>query len=435
MTKLKSRINSTLKLLIFTFPILIIIGPFAVNSFAVIFSLYGLANYKTFIKNNIFNKEILIFFFSFLVLIFPYESINFQNSILKYLAFSRFILMLFGLIVFFKKENFNNNIFNRLYKIYVIYFIIISMDVIVELIYGSNLFGYSSGYEGRIASFTNDELIIGYIFSFLFIFSSALIYKKIKYKFFLIILSIVVMISFIIGERSNFIKLLMLLNIFYFLNLFYFDKIKLKNILIIILTFFILLSSFYILTKDTFRGYKFYSKIFDISFSDYDNKVLGISESKEEKKLSKKIKEKFYSLRHAPHYYGAYRIFLNYPLFGIGINNFYIESGKEEYKNNQLEYANSGRANHPHQIYLEILSEVGLFGSIYFFFIIFYPIYISVKYLIKNRNTFVLSHLLLHIFFIMPILPSGSFFGTNYGVPFWFNLSILLYLSIKKIKI
>ena len=41
---------------------------------------------------------------------------------------------------------------------------------------------------------------------------------------------------------------------------------------------------------------------------------------------------------------------------------------------------------------------------------------------------------MLHIFFIFPILPSGSFFGTIYGLPFWFNLSILIYL-IKKNEI
>ena len=36
-------------------------------------------------------------------------------------------------------------------------------------------------------------------------------------------------------------------------------------------------------------------------------------------------------------------------------------------------------------------------------------------------------------FFIFPVLPSGSFFGSNYGVPFWLNLSIVVYFyKIKK---
>ena len=143
------------------------------------------------------------------------------------------------------------------------------------------------------------------------------------------------------------------------------------------------------------------------------------------------LRQKFYNSKHAPHYFTAYNIFLNYPIFGIGINNFYQESSKSEYEDTKLLNTKGRVSNHPHQIYLEIISEVGLIGSIYFFFIIFYPINISIKYLIKRKNSFVLSHLLLHIFFVMPIIPSGSFFGTNYGIPFWFNLSILIYLSKK----
>ena len=408
MTKLDSKINTTLKLLIFVLPILIIIGPFAINSFAVIFSLYGLANYKVFIKNNIFNKKIIFFFFSFLILIFPYESINFQNSILKYLAFSRFILMLFGLIIFFNNQNDNKKNFSNLYKTYTIYLIIISIDVLIEQFYGSNILGYSTDYTGRIASFTNDELIIGYIVSFLFIFSSASIYKKTNYKYFFIILSFIFVVSFFIGERSNFIKLFLLMIAFYLISLIYFEKLKLKNFLLIIPIILILFSSLYEITKNTPQG----KKLYDID----------------------ELRQKFHNSKHAPHYFTAYNIFLNYPIFGIGINNFYQESSKSEYEDTKLLNTKGRVSNHPHQIYLEIISEVGLIGSIYFFFIIFYPINISIKYLIKRKNSFVLSHLLLHIFFVMPIIPSGSFFGTNYGIPFWFNLSILLFLSRKEIK-
>ena len=32
-------------------------------------------------------------------------------------------------------------------------------------------------------------------------------------------------------------------------------------------------------------------------------------------------------------------------------------------------------------------------------------------------------------------IPSGSIFGTNTGVPFWLNLTILIYLSQKNLKI
>ena len=413
MKKLENSINLALQLLIFTLPILIIIGAFAVNSFAIIFSLYGLVNFNFLIKNNIINKRILFFFFSFLILIFPYDSINFQNSIVKYLAFFRFVLMLFGLIIFFSKQNINK-FFNTLYKVYIIYLIIISIDVLIENFYGFNILGYSTDYTGRIASFTNDELIIGYIVGYLFIFSLAELYKKTHYKYFYIVSIFFLIISFIIGERSNFLKLFLLIFTFYLINLIFFEKLKLRIFLWIIPIFIILLASSYELSKNTPQGKKLFKKV----------NSLDIVE----------IKKNFYASRHASQYFTAYNIFLNYPIFGIGINNYYEESRKIQYENKDLQATGSRVTNHPHQLYLEIISEVGLFGSIYFFFVIFYPIYISVKNLIKKKDSFLLSHLLLHIFFVMPFLPSGSFFGTNYGVPFWFNLSILIYLTKKKFR-
>ena len=53
----------------------------------------------------------------------------------------------------------------------------------------------------------------------------------------------------------------------------------------------------------------------------------------------------------------------------------------------------------------------------------------------EQQEVNILSHLLLHIYFIFPFLPSGSIFGTNTGVPFWLNLTILIYLSQKNLKI
>jgi len=78
---------------------------------------------------------------------------------------------------------------------------------------------------------------------------------------------------------------------------------------------------------------------------------------------------------------------------------------------------------------------VGLVGLIYFIFIFFYPIYLSLRSLIKIQELNIIPHLFLHLYFIFPILPSGSIFGTNTGIPFWFNLAILIYLSKKNLKI
>ena len=419
---IERKVNSILQLSILSFPVLIIIGPLALNCFSIIFSLYALYNFKLFKNLKIFDKKTFIFFFSFLVLIFPFESIDFKNSFIKYLSFFRFLLMLFGLIIFFEKENNINKFFIKIYKTYTLILVVIIIDVIIEYTFGSNIFGNKSYIKHRIASFTNDELIIGYILCFTAIFTLKYIFDSTNSYYFFIILSLILTISFIIGERSNFLKLFSCITLFILINYFYLNKFRIKSFLVMIVAFLILSVSFYNLTKNTPQGKSLY-RLLELNMPDESRVVFN-------------IKEKFFVSHHAPHYVTAYKIFKNNPIFGIGINNFYMESIKEEYIDDRLLYSGGSRgSNHPHQIYLEVVSEVGLVGLVYFLFIFFYPIYLSLKTLKQSQDVNILSHLLLHIYFIFPLLPSGSIFGTNTGVPFWLNLTILIYLSQKKLKI
>ena len=415
----ENKIDIFLKFLVLSFPILIILGPFALNCFSVIFSLYAIQNYKILKKLIFLDKKVFIIFFSFIILIFPFESIDFKNSFLKYLSFFRFVLMMLGLIIFLKKENKNNLVLFQIYKIYIIILAIVIIDVLIEYYFGSNLIGYSSYISGRIASFTNDELIIGYIYSFLSLFTLVFIYKKTNHYYFFFIVSIFIIISFIIGERSNFIKLSLLIIFFSFIHFFYLKKLGFKYIILLSTIIVIFFTSLYLFSKNTSQG----NKLFFI-----DNLIISKND-----KISFNFKGRFYESNHAAHYLTAYEIFLNHPIFGIGINNFHKESSKEKYENKKLEKTNIRASTHPHQLYLEVISEVGLFGLIYFIFLFFYPIYISLRSFLINREIFIISHLFLHFYFIFPILPSGSIFGTNYGIPFWFNLAILLYFSKKNL--
>ena len=160
MQLIEKKVNFILKNLLYLFPIFIISGPFALNLFSVIFSLYAIFNFRKFYS---LNKNIIIFFFSFIFLLFPYESIEFKNSLFKYLSFFRFVLMFFG-IQFFLENNFNQKNIVRIYKVFLIILGLIILDIFIEYFAGSNILGFSSDYVGRIASFTRDELIIGYIF-------------------------------------------------------------------------------------------------------------------------------------------------------------------------------------------------------------------------------------------------------------------------------
>ena len=126
-------------------------------------------------------------------------------------------------------------------------------------------------------------------------------------------------------------------------------------------------------------------------------------------------------------YDAAFKIFLNYTIFGIGINNFGNESKKEKYKSKKFSYTDQRSSTHPHQLYFEILAEVGLFGFLYLFLLNFWIAIKGIRLYLKEKNFNLLGNIMLHIFFLYPILPSGSFFGTNYGLPYWFNFSVLVY--------
>lgn len=412
------KINFILENLIKFFPILIILGPFAINCFAIIFSLNTILNLHALKRLKTINFKIILIFLSFIIFLFPYNSLDFQNSIVKYASFLRFILMMIGIIIFFEIQNVDKKIFSKIYLNFFIFLIIISVDVFIEFYTGSNLLGYNTDYDGRIASFTNDELIIGYVFSFLSLFTLNFIYQKTNSLMFFTLTLLIVFISFIIGERSNFIKLFFLIFLFYGVYFFILKKFKVKKNLKTILLIIIIIISFFTLSKNTSQSIKF--------FNTFKN-IIVINDQK----IDFRFKHEFYETRHAAHYVSALKIFLKYPLFGIGINNFYNESKKSEY----VIEGYLSQSTHPHQIYLEILSEVGLAGLLYFIFIFFYPFYLFFKNFKNKINLNLLSHLLLHIFFIFPVFPTGSLFGTNYGLPFWFNLSFLLYfLSKEKIN-
>ena len=134
-------------------------------------------------------------------------------------------------------------------------------------------------------------------------------------------------------------------------------------------------------------------------------------------------------LKYSPygaHYNAAYQIFKEYPVFGVGVKNYRIESGKEKYRNDKYEWTEHRSTTHPHQMHFELLSETGIFGYMFFLIFILYSLYLSIKNYLKNRNIFQLSAIIYIIFYLTPFLPSGSYFSTFSSGLFWINYSIMM---------
>tara|TARA_Y100001958_G_C21074886_1_gene433158 strand:+ start:200 stop:727 length:528 start_codon:yes stop_codon:yes gene_type:complete len=143
----------------------------------------------------------------------------------------------------------------------------------------------------------------------------------------------------------------------------------------------------------------------------------------------------FYRNSHyGAHYNTAIQIFNKYPLFGVGIKNFRIESGKDIYINNDFKKSNSRQATHPHQIHLEFLSETGIFGYISFLLFISYSLIVCLKNYLRYKNIFQLSSMIFILTSLLPLIPSGSFLSTfNSGI-FWVNYMIMIGLC-KNLKL
>lgn len=403
--------NSTLYFLFILFPLLIIFGSGLLNLFSVIFSFYAVINSKLILKLILSKKKIFIYLLFSLLAIFPYSNLNisldFQSSFWKSIFFLRFILMTFGIIIFLSKSQFHELKFKNYYLFFLI---IISIDVLNEYFTGTNFFGNSTEYTGRISSFTNTELIIGYIFCFLTLICFDKLLNINKKFYIIILLFFILLVSFIIGERSNFLKLFFLLLFSYSFLYLRENNFKLLNFLKSIIVLLICSILFVIAVKNTKQASKMFIKIEKIS----------------------NFKNIINNSKHIPHYSTALKIFYNNPIFGIGINNFEKESKKNIYSEKKYKYNENRSSTHPHQIYFEMLSETGLIGTSYFLILFVWSIFLSIKNYLKEKNIQIFSHIILYLFFIFPILPSGSFFGTVYGLPFWFNFAILIYISQKK---
>ena len=112
-------------------------------------------------------------------------------------------------------------------KSWLLVFLVVNVDLLIEYFSGKNILGYKSNLDGRLASFLDDELKIGgYYFGFCLI-SLATIYSYFKkdYKIIFAFALVFLIIAFLIGERSNFIKILFSI---IFILFFYFKEHKFK---------------------------------------------------------------------------------------------------------------------------------------------------------------------------------------------------------------
>ena len=121
----------------------------------------------------------------------------------------------------------------------------------------------------------------------------------------------------------------------------------------------------------------------------------------------------------------SYKMFLDNPLTGIGINNFkYLCNYNENYKDIMINY---NCASHPHNIYIQWLTEGGLIVFISFIFYLFF----LVKFIMNNEGDkkYKIISLIIILSMFWPIMSTGSLIKNWYGVTTFFIIGMCICLS------
>ena len=402
-------INSE-KILLYTlsiFPLAFLIGNSVINFFIIIIPIfYFILTLKKKIKFNFQNKIFLImllFWFSLIVNLFFSQNQSLSIPRVIKIFFIIFLVSTFKYIIFLNENKYLNNI----YKIWSIIFFVVFIDLIFEFMVGFNILGFKSNIPGRLASFTGNELVIGNFFSaFCLIFLSYISIKYPKKNNIIIFLSLVlIFVSFLIGERANFIRTFLMISLFFIFVVDYKYKTKLLFIFVIFSLIPLLITN---LKDDNIYKYRY---------------LISINNLFQKNGISTYLNNSQYGA----HYDVAYKIFKENKLFGVGIKNFRKESFKSKYENPKHKFKHlKGGSTHPHQIHLEFLSETGLFGYSIFLIFIILSIFLSIKSNLKNKNVFQFSGILFVIFSLLPLIPTGSFFSTYSSGLFWINYSLMV---------
>ena len=394
--------------LIILLPIFLISGPFLSDlsiSILAIASFFYL-RHKKFFYNYFFIFFIIFWFLALSSSIFSdYKVLAFKSS-LFYFRFCFFSLFVWWILEKDKK------ILEKIYFVLLFCFLILMFDSVFQYLNGSNIFNMEIIIKDRISSFFGDELIMGSYLMRIFPFFLALSFyfyrKKNHEKFLLPSIFFIVMVQitiFLSGERTSFI----LFNFSILLFLIFLNDFRKIRIFIF---FTYLISLTILLTVDS----PFKQRIIDTTLKQTQINELG-------------YKKYIFSKQYHEHYLSAWMMFKDHKLLGIGPRNF-----REICKQKKYNFSELTCSTHPHNIPLQLLSEVGIFGFIVYLIInivVWYSLvknlYSKILYKKKKLNNFQISLLINIVILLWPISPSGNFFNNWLSITIYYPIGFLLW--------
>ena len=421
---LQNKIDNYFFILFSIIPISIIIGSSVSlgNILLIDLSFIILLIYK---KDFFFlkNKTVKFILLLYLYLIFnSIISLDFSFGAARNFGFIRWIIFFVALNYFF----YNKVFMNKVLTVWTVSIAMVLLDTYYEIYFGKNILGFGGQEFGqRIVSFFKDEPIVGgYINAFYLLIIGYLFFKfkdQIKkYQVMILIFSFIFIIAILLtGERSNTLKAIISMIIFYSL----FGNFSIRQKIFYFLTALILLM-ITILSSDYLK-IRYGHQIF--------NHTVYIDGVKDEKKniLTQNILVQHQKNIYFKIYHSGINVFKDNPIFGVGNKNYRISACKiynKKDKNYSKEFVCT---THPHQMYIEFLSEHGLVGTIVLILILYKLIFMKFKIISKSNNYIQLGCVAYLITIFVPFLPSGAFFGDFNSTLFWVNLSVMYAVNPK----
>ena len=416
--------NKIFNVLLSLLPVSFIAGNLIINLNVVLIIILTLIFFgkKLFqIRFYIIDKIIFLFFF-LIIFTGTYNDIYFIltdsfpagfDTIKKSLFFLRYLLLYISL-----RYLIENNIIDLKYFFISSFLcsLFVCLDIFYQLYFGKDIFGFEIVGSGRrLSGPFGDELIAGgYLlrFSIFSFFLIPLFFKSIQNRFLFFFIP-TLMTIFVIGIILSGNRMPLIMYLFTVFLIMLFQKQTRKYLLVFITTFLIVFYLNYNFNKKAKYHYSdLYTQISQIAILITSNKPSNVN---------------------SPQYYKEFESFYDTWLMnkyiGGGIKNFrwYCHHRKPGLHNKKGYICNM----HPHNYYLEILTETGLVGMgiilIIFsqiLFLTFYKKYFSNSPL--RYNNLIVPFIFLFIAEIFPIKSTGSFFTTNNTTYLFLIIAILI---------
>lgn len=395
-------------ILIFTYLLSYILGPAIINIYITLLSIAGfifvLKNYKLLhlLKND---QSIIIFIIFFLYLLL--KEFFYQHQNYELLVFFRIVIIFIFISLYLK---INKNIYEININLLFILLILICLDTFFQFIFGYNLLGFEKFQSDRLTSFFQDEPIVGSFLMKIFFPCFIYYYYLNKNTFLVICILFSFFAVFISGERMPFLQLLFGLTLFLIL----FSKKKIRNSIFLLI--FLIFSIFLSFNSSELKN-RYVS-----TFNEFEVLIDDIIDNKSISKDYDNNGIKDYYLNFA----SGIELWKLNKLFGNGYR-FYNNNCSNVLKNHQYF---SGCSTHPHNIYIELLSDHGVIGLIIFLVFIFY---LFKNFFTNHNNKKYYGFLITSVVITVPFVTSQSIFSSFYGSIFFFNFFIIKIYETKNL--